>query len=115
VDLTPYLVLLEAAPTPSPDGWSGLFTGLGLGRITLSGVGGLAIIGLLTGRIITLREHRETRADRDVWRDSSLGKDAIIATLTHQLEIESRGSQLGLKVVETIDEVVEKKAKGQPS
>lgn len=89
-----------------------LLSAVEIGQVTFASIGILCTLMIISGKLITLREHKETRADRDVWRSSSLEKDETIATQARQIEIAERGRELGLSLMAKIDQVVEQKMRG---
>ena len=81
--------------------------GLQIGQVTLSTIGGVSILMLLLGRLITLREHLETRADRDAWRQEAQEKDELLReALAQNTLLLSGPAKLGAEVMKSVDQNV---------
>lgn len=88
-----------------------LLTTLSLGETSLATLGVVAILGLITGRLVTLREHNETRTDRDQWKSMALESraktDKVIEQLVKQNGELIEGNKLSNGLVTAVDSIVE--------
>lgn len=81
-----------------------------IGQVGPSGLVVLFVLALLTGRLITLRQHdREMRAlekDRDAWKESAKVAEKQVSKLLAKGDI-------GTAVLESIDRVVHREGDGE--
>lgn len=56
----------------------------GVAALTPAALLGIVLLLLFTGRLITLREHKELRADRDSWRKVAEDRGEMIRELIEQ-------------------------------
>lgn len=62
-----------------------------------AGLLAVAVMLILTGRLVPVRQLNEARADRDAWRETSEKKDVIIRDLMD-------GSRTTLRVIRAVEE-----------
>lgn len=99
--------------------WADIFGGISLPSVTWSAIGGLAILGVLTGKFITLREHKETLA-RITMLEKLLGeeRDAHQETRETLREVATQNgtliaaAQISTEVMKRVDKHVQQSQEG---